>query len=124
MNFDWGSFWHYLLRPSAVYLNGLWLTLSISVISQSLGTVLGLFCALARISKLAALRGPARTFIWAFRGTPLLVQIVLGRGLRRDDLGEVRHDGERLALRGPAGTGSGGGPRWWPLAFCQACTLC
>ena len=76
MNFDWGSFWHYLLRPSAVYLNGLWLTLSISVISQSLGTVLGLFCALARISKLAALRGPARTFIWAFRGTPLLVQIV------------------------------------------------
>src|SRR3954452_22882113 len=76
MTFDWPFFWHYLLRPSSVYLNGLWLTLSISVISQALGTLLGLFLALARISKYRLLQSPAKLFIWVFRGTPLLVQIV------------------------------------------------
>jgi polar amino acid transport system permease protein len=76
MVFDGSFFWKYLLHPSAVYLNGLWLTLSISVISQGLGTMLGLFLALARMSRYRALQVPARLFIWAMRGTPLLVQIV------------------------------------------------
>jgi polar amino acid transport system permease protein len=76
MTFDWSFFWQYLLQPSKVYLNGLWLTLSISIISQGLGTLLGLFAALARISRHPLLRAPARLFIWAMRGTPLLVQIV------------------------------------------------
>jgi polar amino acid transport system permease protein len=76
MNFDWTFFWHYLLRPSSVYLNGLWLTLSISVIAQGLGTLLGLFVALARISRYRLLQVPARVFIWGLRGTPLLVQII------------------------------------------------
>jgi len=76
MNFDWSFFWAYLLRPSSVYLNGLWLTLSISVVAQALGTGLGLFIALARISRYRALHVPAGIYIWAFRGTPLLVQIV------------------------------------------------
>ena len=76
MNFSWSFFWHYLLQPSSVFLHGLWLTLWISVIAQSLGTLFGLFVALARISKLQALRVPARVFVWAMRGTPLLVQVV------------------------------------------------
>ena len=76
MNFDWPFFWHYLLRPSSVYLNGLWLTLSISVIAQGFGTLLGLFLALARISRYRLLQVPARVFIWGMRGTPLLVQII------------------------------------------------
>lgn len=76
MNFDPSIFWEYLLRPSSVYLNGLWLTLSISVIAQALGTLLGLFLALATISRYRSLSVPARFFVWAFRGTPLLVQIV------------------------------------------------
>ncbi|MFT3671575.1 amino acid ABC transporter permease [Aestuariivirga sp.] len=76
MNFDWGFFWQYLLWPSSVYLYGLWLTLSVSVISQGLGTVLGLFIALAKISRYRLLSVPASIFIWIFRGTPLLVQIV------------------------------------------------
>ncbi|MER8429528.1 amino acid ABC transporter permease [Mesorhizobium caraganae] len=76
MNFEWGVFWEYLFRPSSVYLHGLWLTLSISVISQGFGTLLGLFIALARISKHHILQVSARIFVWGFRGTPLLVQIV------------------------------------------------
>src|SRR5215813_11412512 len=76
MVFDWCFFWQYLVQPSSVYLHGLWLTLSISVISQGLGTLLGVFGALARISRYRLLQGPARLFIWIMRGTPLLVQIV------------------------------------------------
>ena len=76
MTFSWSFFWHYLLQPSSVFLNGLWLTLWISVIAQSLGTLFGLFVALARMSKTRALQVPARVFVWAMRGTPLLVQVV------------------------------------------------
>lgn len=76
MNFDWGFFWHYLLEPSSVYLHGLWLTLSLSVISQGLGTVLGLFAALGRLSRFRSIQAIVRFYVWVMRGTPLLVQIV------------------------------------------------
>jgi len=76
MNFNWTFFWHYLFEPSAMYLNGLMLTLVLSVVSQSLGSVGGLFLALGRMSDVAPLRYVARFYIWVIRGTPLLVQIV------------------------------------------------
>jgi len=76
MNFDWPFFWHYLLRPSTAYLNGLMLTLVLSVVAQTLGTALGLFAALGRMSRMAPLRLAMRGYIWIMRGTPLLVQIV------------------------------------------------
>jgi polar amino acid transport system permease protein len=74
--FDLGFFWHYLLEPSSVYLHGLWLTLSLSVVSQGLGTLIGLFAALGRLSRFAPLRGVVGFYVWLMRGTPLLVQIV------------------------------------------------
>jgi polar amino acid transport system permease protein len=76
MNFDWPFFWHYLLRPSSAYLNGLMLTLVLSVAAQALGTVFGLFAALGRMSRLVPLQYLVRGYIWMMRGTPLLVQIV------------------------------------------------
>ena len=76
MSFDWPFFWHYLLRPSSAYLNGLMLTLVLSVIAQALGTFLGLFAALGRMSRIAPLQYLIRGYIWIMRGTPLLVQIV------------------------------------------------
>jgi polar amino acid transport system permease protein len=76
VSFDWPFFWHYLLRPSSAYLNGLMLTLVLSVAAQTLGTFLGLFAALGRMSRLAVLHYPIRGYIWIMRGTPLLVQIV------------------------------------------------
>ena len=33
MNFNWAFFFHYLLEPSSIYLHGLWLTLSISIVA-------------------------------------------------------------------------------------------
>ncbi|GLS21377.1 polar amino acid ABC transporter permease [Labrys miyagiensis] len=76
MIFNWSVFFHYLLEPSSIYLHGLWLTLSISVVSQLIGTTLGLFAALGRLSRLRILRGLAGFYVWVMRGTPLLVQIV------------------------------------------------
>src|SRR5579883_3268080 len=76
MGFDWPFFWHYLLRPSSAYLNGLMLTLVLSVVAQTLGTAVGLFAALARMSRLKPLQLLVRGYVWIMRGTPLLVQIV------------------------------------------------
>ena len=50
----------------------LWLTL----ISGSVGLVLGTGAALARTARWAALRWVASFYIWVIRGTPLLVQIL------------------------------------------------
>lgn len=76
MNFNWDIFWSYLLQPSDVYLYGLWLTCSIAVMSMLLGTVIGLFAALMRMSSNPLLQYPVRVYVWLMRGTPLLVQIV------------------------------------------------
>jgi polar amino acid transport system permease protein len=75
MNFDWTFFWRYLFEPSSVYLHGLWLTLSLSVISQGLGTVIGIAGALGTQSRFRAVRLLVAFYTWLFRGTPLLVQI-------------------------------------------------
>ena len=76
MKFDWGFFAHYLFEPSSVYLHGLWLTLCISVISQSLGTTIGVLGALGTQSRFRAVRAGVAFYTWLMRGTPLLVQIV------------------------------------------------
>src|SRR3954471_3964512 len=76
MTFDWSSFWHYLFQPTSVYLHGLWLTLSLSVVSQSFGTVIGVAAALGTQSRFRAVRVLVAFYTWLMRGTPLLVQIV------------------------------------------------
>lgn len=79
--FDWDIFWQYLWPPTAfqnpLIRSGLIATVVVSIIAQALGVVLGLFAALAKMSKLAPLRWLADAYIWYFRGTPLLVQMML-----------------------------------------------
>jgi len=80
-HFDWPLFWKYLWPGTALadplIRNGLVVTIVVSIIAQALGVILGLFAALAKMSKLAPLRWLADTYIWYFRGTPLLVQMSL-----------------------------------------------
>ncbi len=76
IHFDWSVFWHYLLQPSSEYLQGLFLTLALSVAAQTLGATIGLLTALARLSRTMPFRMVARAYTWVMRGTPLLVQIV------------------------------------------------
>ena len=76
--FRWDLVWHFLFEdPNLLFLKAAWLTLWISVVAQAVGVFLGLFLALMRMSRFPLLTLPARAYIWFFRGSPLLVQVLL-----------------------------------------------
>jgi polar amino acid transport system permease protein len=60
-----------------ILLQGLWLTLKVSMIAILFGVVIGLFAGLARISDNPALKWTAVSYIELIRGSPLLVQIFI-----------------------------------------------
>jgi len=73
--FRWDVFWQFLF--SGFFIQAAWTTLWISVVAQTIGVILGLFLALMRMSRFPVLYWPARAYIWFFRGSPLLVQVLL-----------------------------------------------
>jgi polar amino acid transport system permease protein len=76
--FRWDIFTYYLYQdPFLFFLHAAWITLWISVVAQTLGVIIGLFIALMRMSRFPLLSMPARAYIWFFRGSPLLVQVLL-----------------------------------------------
>jgi polar amino acid transport system permease protein len=74
---NWNFFFDSIFRPDDKIRFGLWLTVSISIVSQFIGITLGTFAALGKMAKVRPLRWLANIYIWLFRGTPLVVQIVL-----------------------------------------------
>jgi polar amino acid transport system permease protein len=62
---------------TGLLLKGLWLTLKVSVIAIILGTILGLFGGIARVSSNPALKWASATYVETIRGSPLLVQIFI-----------------------------------------------
>jgi polar amino acid transport system permease protein len=58
-------------------LRGVKNTLLISVLAQLVGVALGVLFAVMRLSKNPVTNGIAWFYIWLFRGTPLLLQIIL-----------------------------------------------
>jgi polar amino acid transport system permease protein len=73
-NFGWSVVRHYLFAP--VVLHGLGLTLVLTITSMAIGIVLSVFLAVMKLSPKAYLRLPADAYLWFFRGTPLLVQLI------------------------------------------------
>jgi polar amino acid transport system permease protein len=73
--FRWDIIWQNLF--SGFIIQAAWTTLWISVVAQVCGVILGLFLALMRMSHFRFLSGPAGAYIWFFRGSPLLVQVLL-----------------------------------------------
>jgi len=73
--FHWDVVWQNLF--SGLFLNAAWTTLWISVVAQFAGIVIGLFLALMRMSRFPWLNWPAGGYIWLFRGSPLLVQVLI-----------------------------------------------
>lgn len=73
--YNWNIVVDSVIRPDGLILYGVWLTLSISVVSQLIGVILGVLGAVGRISRFAPVRWAAGFYVWFFRGTPLLVQI-------------------------------------------------
>jgi len=60
----------------ATILRGLYTTLGLTVVAMVIGVAIGLVLAVARLSKDRLASGLAGLYIWFFRGTPLLVQLI------------------------------------------------
>ncbi|MFE0748125.1 amino acid ABC transporter permease [Gordonia sp. NPDC058843] len=73
-NIEWSVVLEYLTYPSI--LKGLWTTVWLTVGSMVLGTLGGTLLALGRNSANPLLRAPADVYVWFFRGTPLLIQLI------------------------------------------------
>ena len=65
----WGKYWQVFL------LTGLKNTLLLTIISVALGTLLGTFVAMAKMSKFKPLRALISVYIEVLRGTPILLQL-------------------------------------------------
>lgn len=72
---SWTGFFEYLTNPFIIggAVTTLWLTLA-AIVG---GLILGFILAMMKISKNPLLSAPASAYIWLFRGTPLLVQLIV-----------------------------------------------
>ncbi|WP_432180627.1 amino acid ABC transporter permease [Streptomyces sp. NBC_00063] len=73
-NLHWDVVGHYLF--AGLIFDGLATTLWLTVAAMTLGLVLGTLVAVMRLSDDPVLYGLSSLFVWVFRGTPLLVQII------------------------------------------------
>src|SRR4051794_16343973 len=73
-SFKFGLVRNYLFDP--VVLAGLRTTLELTVISMAVAIVLGVVAAVFRLSPNPVLKATSGAYIWFFRGTPVLVQLI------------------------------------------------
>ena len=66
-----------IARAIPLLLEGAIFTIEITVLSVAIGTVIGLFVGVGRISSIRLIRWAAAVYVDFIRGTPLLVQIFL-----------------------------------------------
>ena len=72
--FQWSVIGHYL--TTSQILHGLVTTLELTVTSMAIGIALGIMLAVMRLSPNPLVSGASWVYIWFFRGTPVLVQIL------------------------------------------------
>ena len=72
--FEWGVVAQYLTVDAVVA--GALLTLELTAIAMVLGVVLGIVLAVMRVSRSRLLASTSWGFVWFFRGTPLLIQLI------------------------------------------------
>jgi polar amino acid transport system permease protein len=73
-NFEWGTVWHYMSDPQI--LHGVVATIYLTVTAMVIGVVLGVILAVMRLSPNPVVSGASWIYIFFFRGTPVLVQII------------------------------------------------
>ena len=73
-NMEWGVVGDYLFKDFVI--KGVGITLMLTVVAMVIGTIGGIVIAVMRLSSNPVLRGISWFYIWFFRGTPLLVQII------------------------------------------------
>ena len=75
IDFEFSVVREYLFND--VVLEGVWITLQVAVVAQIIGVVLGVLFALMRVSGNRALQFAAGFYVWLFRGTPALLQLLI-----------------------------------------------
>jgi polar amino acid transport system permease protein len=73
-NFGWSVVWQYMFADPI--MRGLVVTIELTVLSMVLGVLLGILLAVMKLSPNHVVRGASEIYIWFFRGTPLLVQVI------------------------------------------------
>ena len=74
-SWNWEGFFSYFVNP--YLLGGALVTLGLTAATLVLGMILALVLVLFRLSDNPVLSGIARFHVWLFRGTPLLVQLII-----------------------------------------------
>ena len=74
-NLQWPTMWEYVWNPQV--LQGLWTTIVLTAICMIAGSLLGVLLATMALSENGVLRAVSFGYVWIFRGTPLLVQLIL-----------------------------------------------
>ena len=77
INFDAGFFFRFVFHPPPVILQGIIVTVSVAIVAQVFGTVFGFGLALMALGRSSVLRCVNALYTWVFRGTPVLVQLVI-----------------------------------------------
>jgi polar amino acid transport system permease protein len=72
--FEWTWVGHYLFDASV--LHGAVVTIRLTALAMAIGILLGVVLAVMRLSPNRLVSGASWVYIWFFRGTPLLVQIL------------------------------------------------
>lgn len=72
---NWSGFFEYLTNP--FIFGGALTTLWLTAVSITAGLVLGFCIALMKLSRNPLIAAPANAYVWLFRGTPLLVQLIV-----------------------------------------------
>jgi polar amino acid transport system permease protein len=78
--FEWVWVGHYLFDSRI--LHGVVVTIYMTFLAMAIGIVLGVIAAVMRLSPNPILSGASWLYIWFFRGTPLLVQILFWYNLQ------------------------------------------
>jgi polar amino acid transport system permease protein len=72
--FGWGVVGDYLFDRQI--LDGLVVTLELTAVSMAIGVLLGVLVAVMRLSRNPITSSAAWIYVWVFRGTPVLVQLI------------------------------------------------
>jgi polar amino acid transport system permease protein len=89
--FDWGTVGNFLFDP--IIVRALRETLIIAVVSMALGIVLGVGLGIMRVSENPVVSGFAVLYVWFWRATPVVLQLlIIYFGLRQVVGNDIFHD--------------------------------
>ncbi|WP_213765568.1 amino acid ABC transporter permease [Caballeronia sp. dw_19] len=77
MHFDVGYFFGFVFHPPLALIRGLMTTVLTTFVSMAFGVLIGLFLSICGVSPWRAIRWVNSGYIFIFRGTPLLVQVII-----------------------------------------------